>query len=638
MNLYLIENDKTVDLIISSNYYTPEQDIIICFNYLCYLRLREESGDHRFVFVEELLTKKDYHDLHAATDSFAQNWYKPDGIDQTLFNGVSYGEIVETMFSRKYMVSILLKYGTIIYKAVEKWSAVDSLYYDFSNSENYFFIYADDRGEFFNKQLLVQAVAKQLKLKVNYLETHELIPSAHTANVHSITNGKSIKHKLIYLIIRVVSCLNNLIYLNQKRKGQIYFFIYFNTRGLLKYASPILIVSSFVRDKLLNLKAIFSGISYLDFSQVNYVLDFSEKNFLEQTRKKFSNNSYKFYFNGIDYTLFYKKIIEDISTRVIPRLMEYIGKVRKGIRNNHIKSIIVMEELDELQKALISASRLEGSKTVFVDHGIQGHNHAQRVFDRNGSDIVICSGEFFRGYYKNQRVKDRNCVTLGNPSMDCYPVEKRKKITNIKKVLFLTFEDNFYARLDRFAYQEKYYEEIFSIFDELVSMGIQIYFKPHPGERREYIEYLITFFNVNKNNIHYIDNKSFTSIIYDMDLLISNVSACYYESLAAGVPVIFLEPCFISDALLPPLNSSNPEEVIRVETGKEILKIIKENYRNPEKLNMFVDRFMSHHSYKYMGKLDGNAAERILDFAIHMLSCAHPEMNFQKMGADWFQI
>lgn len=379
---------------------------------------------------------------------------------------------------------------------------------------------------------------------------------------------------------------------------------------------PFLMTSSdLMRDgHLSTLRSVLFGLSFIDFESLNYDIDHFDESFIINLINKFYNCKHCFCFNGIDYSLFYRKIINDILTCVIPDLIKYIGKVRKSIRDNHIKAVVLLDELDEKNRAVAAVCSLEGVKSIFVDHGIMGFHHAQRVCDRNRTDIVLCAGDFFRDYYMNQRLSKRQCFTLGNPSMDPYPVERRKKITRINKVLFLSFEDNYYARLDRFPYQERYLNEIFSIFKRLTSLGILIYYKPHPGERKEYTEYIFRFFNINENDIQYIDNRSFTSLIYEMDLLVCNVSTCYYESLAAGVPAIFMEPHFIHDALLPPLNSSDPEEVIRVATGEEILAIIKDNYENPDKLNHFVDQFLSKHSHKYMASLDGNAGKRIMNF------------------------
>ena len=614
MHIYLVENDKTIDLILSSNHYTPEQDVIICFNYLCYLRLKKEEGGHRFLLTEDLLSSKDYQELHFVSDGFAQNWYKSNRLDLTFYNGISYGEIVETVFSRKYMVSALLKYGEVIRKAVLKWPHADILYYDFSNTQHHVLLYADDKGKFFNKQLLVHEVSIQLKLKTEHLKTPELIPSSYISNIHTDMYRITIKQKLLTAIMRVISIINNIVHFSKKQKGQTYFFVYPNIATILKNISPLFILSGItIKQPLQTLKAILSGISYLDFSQIKYELNSLEKEFLKSLTNNFANSSYAFTFNHIDYSLFYEKIINDIITITIPSLMQYVEKVRKGIRQNNIKTLLLLEEIDEIDKAIIAACRLEGTKSVFLDHGIQGHKHEQRVYDRNKSDIIICSGEYFKNYYMRQPEQKAQCVTLGSPILDQYPVKKRKRISKIKKVLFLTFADNCYARLDRSIYQEKYYAEIFSVFDKLISSGIEIHYRPYAANT-QYHYYLLEFFGVDVARINYNKSIPFSKLIYKVDLMVSNVSTCFFEAQAAGVPTIFFEPHFNKDALLPPFNGVHGEEVLRVSTGEELLQLILGNQNNPKYLNDFLDNFLEKYAPLYMGNLDGMASKRIVEF------------------------
>jgi hypothetical protein len=65
---------------------------------------------------------------------------------------------------------------------------------------------------------------------------------------------------------------------------------------------------------------------------------------------------------------------------------------------------------------------------------------------------------------------------------------------------------------------------------------------------------------------------------------------------------------------MPPLNSYNTEEVIRVTTGKELLELILNNKDNPAYLNNFLNNFLEKYAPLYMGNLDGMASKRIIEF------------------------
>lgn len=614
MNLYLIENDKTIDKILSSPLYSPGHDNIVCLNYLCYLRLKKEEGNHTFVFVEDLLTEEDYEELHSSSDRFARTWYMYNGVDQTLHNGVSYGELVEPVFSRKYMISILVKYGEVIRKAFKKWPYIKLVYYDLSNSENFFCVFVDDRGKFFNKQLLVQTVCNQLKIKTYYIEAEKPIPSAIFAFIRTPSVIPTFKQKLISLTLSILTKLINHANSLQKQKNKTYFFHALNLYKLVSYGAKYLILPALTKD-ILRPRILFSGPTFLNFEQIQHEFDNNELSFLQKLDSRLLSSTdalnieCDFNLNGINYREIYKTAIKDILSNTIPNLLRYIGQVRLGIKKFNISQIILNDTLDEKCRATIKACGLEDIKSIFVDHGIVGHACAQKAADRFKPDVLITPSSF------NPYCFALDPLPLGNPSMDPYTRNKRKRISSIKKVLFLTYEDNFYARLDRFAYQEKYYKEIFSTFDRLIAAGIEIFYRPH-YENIDYHRYLFDFFGIDISRINYVNsNKTpFPKSIYKMDLMVCNVSNCFFEAQAAGVPTIFFEPHFNKNALLPPFNGAHGKEVLRVSTGKELLQLILNNQNDPKYLNDFLDNFLEKHAPLYMGNLDGMASKRIIEF------------------------
>lgn len=620
MNLFLIENDRTIDEFINRDIYDPRQDIVICVNYLVFARLKKESASHIFYFIEDLLTPKDYEKLHSISDEFAFNWYRYNGNDLTLYEGISYGDIVKITFSRKYMLSVLLKYGEVIRKAIEKWPAIETIYFDFSNLHNSFFIYEEDKGRFFNKQGLVKEICRQLNRKSYLLSPRSFIPSMYVANGPGDSDKKLRRRTALFL--KGIFFKLNFVLLRAFKLKSIYFFCYPNIKSITEYISRQFILDECRGGSALNLKNIFN-LRYFKFENLNYTLNEGEKKFLDYLRQDVfrgiseGRSDTKFIFNGLNYQAIYLPAIEDLTSNVIAGLLEYVGKIKKSIPLLKINKIIVNEEISETYQALLQACKLSKVESVWVDHGIQGHHHAQKVCARDKSDTVVCPGRYYVDYYAKQGGPGRRCVVLGNPSTDPYPADKMRKISRIKNVLFLGFEDNFYARLDRFAYQEKYYFEILSIFNDLLKLGINIYFKPYPSCRKEYFKYIFDFFNVDLLKIKYLEQIAFTKIIYDMDIVISNVSSCFYESQAAGIPTIFFEPKFIPDALLAPLNGINGQEVIRVSTGQELLNIIKKNKYSPDYLNSFIESFLKNDAPYYMGNLDGRAGKRICEFLCH---------------------
>jgi len=274
--------------------------------------------------------------------------------------------------------------------------------------------------------------------------------------------------------------------------------------------------------------------------------------------------------------------------------------------------------LDERHQAVVTACRLEGVRSVFVDHGIVALNHALKVCDGAEPSVIITPGT------ANPYRSGVPTVALGNPSIDPYAGCRRGAIPALRRILFLTFEDNFYARLDRFAHQERYYEEIFSIFPALLRLGLEILYKPHPGESRAYHDCLFDFFGVPTERVAVVQHMPFVEVIRNVDLVVCSVTSCFYEAQAAGVPTIFMEPVFVAGALCAPLNGTPWKDVLRVARGEELLRLIQANKDSTSSLTDFLHRFLREQAPLCIGPLDGGAGARILEHVVALDASPSP--------------
>lgn len=617
MKLILLENERSIDKLFSRTDYEAGADTIICFNYLVFLKLKEKKAGHKYIFYEELFSPGDYETLHSATDEFASRWYYSGGKDATLFDGVSFGNLVKVVFSRTYMTTILVKYGEALRKAIERFGQAELVLFDFSEKNNCFFYYADDAGRFFNKKRVIESAAKQLGVKTGFLALaeEELVPSAFVAHMQPEGDFSkfSVKKNIRKKVSSIADRLHNLVSyalcccFPGKRA---YFFNYFNISTFIKAYPGYLAIPGFgLKD---HLRTFFSGLIFFDFERVSYAFSPEEEKFLGKIRKSlFDSGALSsdcgFSLNAIDYSEIYAPAIYHACDKLIPACLHYIGKVRKGLRSKGFSKAIINDIVDEKHSSFITACHLEKVPVSFVDHGIQSLHNAQKVV---GSALP---DEYFSVSGASLYDIPLKPLGLGNPSMDPYPEAKRKRVSSLKKVLFLTYQDSFYWRLDRFPWQEKYYAELFSAFRKLRGSGIEVYYRTH-FENRAYHDYLFDFFKVDRSSFTLAEGGRFTDLIYTMDLLVCNVTNCFYEAQAAGVPAVFLDPGYIKDALLMPLSGRHGEEVLRLSNGEELAELIRRNKDNPVELNSFLDNFLKKYAPIYLGKLDGLASRRIADY------------------------
>jgi|GEM_PF-3905880 len=615
MNLYLVENDATIESIITHPCYVAGRDVVLCFNYLPYTKLSSMAGAHRFHLIEELLTRDDYRELHSAIDRIARNWYRSNRGDDTLHDGISYGAITEIVLSRDFMLNVLLKYGEVLRLAIRRYAHTKRVVHDFSNDSNYFYFWDDDRGRFFNKQRLVECVARQLGLAVEYLESPRLIPPRWTSSIERFSNPATLswKHRIKSSFKAVGGQALNLLcaFAHPFRGSSVYFFSYFNIKSLLSFTGPGVLIPS---PSLAQLK---TGARYLDLMRIDAALDSSDRDFVQRLTSEFAASTgvtaQHFSFNGLDYREIFSPAIAYIASERIPFLLRYARQVEAAIKARSIRRMVLIDVMSEMAKTVLAVCRKLGLETIFLDHGIMGHSLAQRSTSGVNPDLILKPDHFdslSSPYPYNLKAAS---LTLGNPCTDPYHPTRRKRVSSIKRILLTTHSSNFYGRLDTIIFQEAYFKELLTAIPRLRELGVEIHYRPH-AENMEYHKYLFDFFGVDMASVQMSEwDRPFSDLIYEMDLYVGSCSTTFYESLAAGVPAVFFDPHHIPDAYFPPLNGKSGDEVLRIETGTELVDLVHRNLENADELASFMDNFHARHARKYLYELDGKASERIAE-------------------------
>ena len=608
MNLFLIENNKSI----VPNLSHPE-DIIICFNSLPYLSLFKKSIKKNVYFIDDIFSNEDYSNLQEITDEFTSYWYhKPEG-DISEYHGVSYGEISRILTNKLYLLNILVKYGEAIRWALSKFNP-EHVFCDFSNTENTFYMNHNDRGRIFSKVELALLICQQLDFPLSLIPCNKVIPSGVLVNPKLQTTSKTFSKKTIkqfflkFLIYFLENTINKINLFRHRGKPRIFINNYPNLISLLENRKAHLFITNlFVKKFTSHLHT-----SFINLETNKTPLSKFDNQFLTALSARIENKSdHSYCYNGIDYSQFYQRAARQLTNYEIPNLLLSRNKLERALIKNKIKIMIDIESEGENAQVRKDVCKRNDVLYTFVDHGIQGFRASSLMAQIPNYDIRFLAGTY-DPYSKND-----NYLVTGSPCIDPYFKTPKKKVEKINKVMFLAFEDNFFARLDRFAFREKYLAEIIPLFPQLAKNGLEVYFRPH-NESHEYFKYVFDFFGVEHNCIKYnaFFSIPFSEIIGNMDLLVCNVSTCFFEAQAAGVPTIFLEPNLIEGSLCLPYSGVNWNEVIRVSKGVELLDIILRNIDDASELADFLNNFLEKYGNKYIGQIDGKSGERILDFLI----------------------
>ncbi len=618
MNIYLIGNDRTIDAVLDSSDYVAGRDVIICFNYLVLLRMQKEGSVHRAVFLEELLSDESYRQLHAATDVFAMEWYKVDGRDITEFEGTSFGLLVENMFPRKYMVNLLVKIGEVMRRAIERWSDASAFYCDFTDQGNAQRYEEGWNEQFFQKVRTAALVADQLGRPFHRMKAPAIVPPMYSRKAASTKSRlKGFLKKLFILGLNTIGAPARIL-----SKPSVFVFGYHNLQSIEPGEGKRLITNNYKFFQG-SPRHLLSGGRVLDLEGRHISLDETAVRFLRGLQEQIiAKNSYKrsdmFTLNGISYYELYQPVLRDLVENVIPDLLRTIRYMRRSIRRYTIEQVMFIDTIDTISRAHLLACQQEGCKTLVVYHGLFDNVSEQEVVKRRiAPDVLVTPGDpaYSPQYLDNFLTPPRQVLAnFGTPIIDPYVPEKRKRVTSIKKVLFLTMNDGFYCNMSRFPYQEKYLAEIMSIFGTLTTMGIEVHYRAHPGENMAYNRYVLDFLGVDVSSVHFSNGVSFHDLIYDMDLMVTNISTAFFESQAAGIPTVFFDPYYRHEAVQPPLNGVNGEEVIRMSTGSELLELIQRNQHDPRELNTFLDRFLNMYISRYVGPMNSHVGKRVGEY------------------------
>lgn len=605
---FLLENDATVDALLEDRSFEPGRDIVVCWNYLPYRKF-VDLGLSNVFFVEDFFTPDDYKRLHAVCDTMAAAWHTENGQDLLVHDGVSYGNVSEIMLFRYYCQNVLVKLGSLMATVKKRYPKLTHLAHDVSNNVNVFHQWINDAGRFFDKEGLLSHVSQSLGFEMTCLSPSRRIPPSTLAAIPGF--AKSTQPLSYRLLAAGLLALNH--FKHSPSDGSTYFFHYFNQRSLTKAFSKGAVSSG------LCLTNMFSSVRFLDFDLVRAPLRKADQKFLENLRNQtdvFSpfRKRTAYIHAGLDFAPFFAKACRDILITQLPRLVQYARKVHTGISNQRIVRVVANDLMTERGKILAEVCRSRSVDLAFVDHGIQSLRQVHVCSMAFEPDLIVKPNDFNPSMEPYPYNMTGPAIQLGSPITDPYLPDKRRLPTRLKTILIQTFADNFYGRLDRLNNQGRYYAELLPAMNRLLDLGLTVIYRPH-NENQAFHDYLFNFFNIDTTRLKISAwDKPFNELIYEVDLLVCNVSTTFYEALAAGVPPIFFDPGHNPEAFFPPLNGQNLDEIVRVTTGQDLVNLVSRNQNDTSELRNWLERFLTLHAPRYLGPLDGGAGRRIGEY------------------------
>jgi hypothetical protein len=550
---------------------------------------------------EDFLDYDEREEIDKTAHFINKNWYKLDGADFTIYEGISLGQVIE--------YSLLLPLVTNI-KFLAAVRNIVNLYKPKTIYHNY--------SEFDDEYKIINEVANKFGIEVKSVRFSYI-----DKNNYSLTNVSNLFKKMLKkIIIRSLSCIFQKITFTKGTKNVLFYqdrqIDAILEKWLCKKNNQIQVVLDLdktpplaISVKLLakGVKVINSEVKSKDLKEVNL-------NNINKIIRKWmeikKDEGYKkqFQYKGICTFGIIEKYLDDFVFKRFIKIACKMEKLRKLLCSNHIKGVVFPNDCTEDYRLMALLCKELKIPTFLVQHGIYDW---KRDPDRKLSDYLIVWSEFFKDYCLREGVVAKKIFVTGCPVYDVYYNNlekfKSKKLKNIKrKIIILTTNAATRSSFENILAPKYFITEIMDILRKM-NLSVDIVVKIHPAESIR--DYKLTLADSLKN-VKILKKGSLRKIINGADIVISAASGALFDACILGKKVI----CFLaareeivkkSDTIFKKIKE------VKTVFNKDELRQALLIFLNEKELLMELDEANRNSFKEYIGVIDGGASVRALD-------------------------
>ena len=417
---------------------------------------------------------------------------------------------------------------------------------------------------------------------------------------------KSGKEKLKALLLRIIDYALILVdFFSRGKKPMIFIQSYYPTKKIIELLKRdgrirLLLVNYTSLKGLLAERRISARGASADPRLVTSALTKFEK----QRKAKWLVEEY-------DISAFLYRLLEPKLPQLLQRSYSRLIDIRKYLRNKDLKLMVPVTDLWMENRLIMNYCKKEGIPVYMIINGLLTHNF---VFDGRDVDIVNAYGDAIKeDYFFNKE----NIVCLGDPRMDYYAKQPLKTINRERPTVIIGAAG--YSPIDLNSYLAYEFEFLFDLLDcfntfaeEGRSFEIIIKVRAN-GYTDQYERFIKEYFP--GSNITIIQDMPFATLISKADLYISFYSQTLFEASSLGIPSLYYK---------------NDRQVINKPfDSRSELVTANNKHELKEKILLFLEGDVSFQQFtnkkvleKYIGPMDGNNAERNVDFIYKLLNQA----------------
>ena len=334
----------------------------------------------------------------------------------------------------------------------------------------------------------------------------------------------------------------------------------------------------------------------------------------------------RYVFSGIGYDrILYHAVYEVLRSQIFAFLI-VIAQSRKFQKITNASALLINDATNEPMGNLVSFNRDTGLKIYLLPHGM---NVTKRSFFAPSVDHThvnyLAYGKNHSGFYRaylDESIEIQQSL-VGSPlTVHMNEIRNKRSSQHGKRLLILAFGHTQFWNSARVFAVDQYYIDIFCIVSELIKEGWSVSLRTHPGGLHELEDRLIEAFGI-REFITWDEYPTIGDSLLSNDVVVSNVTTAYYQSMYAGWPTIFYEPDYRNkggiegietDPMLTGLPTAKELERPVTNDPKTLASMIRDSLNPDSMVSSFPARFAGELATRFIGPDPANSDKIIADF------------------------
>ena len=548
-------------------------------------------------------------------DQFGRNWHLLEGVDVTAANGFSYGECCTRDLFGKARINLLVRYGYVFEQLFDAYPGVESVYTDLEDNENWLRGEGPDPNPVLRRQFLdhradvhgIPCHSVTVEDPIPFYAYHGRDPGFFPL-IRSYIGGFRARYLLGRLRLRAT----------RKQRPRIYVFI---SAGLDRVAEAlgergdVEVVSDLKAHRTvtpLRFDHLLAIPSWEDLRAARRLL----QRVKEIQRRGFGATPTRF--GTIDFATYFLAMIRQLVGRSTLPLVIATAQMNRMFKLGRFDLVVINGEGSHAVRAAAGLAGKHGYQVAHIDHSNTLVPFGYHPYGRNSRHVIyISQGEDHVESYGRKLPAEskpwRPVVT--SPALAVMDrIRDRRANPPGRRVLLTNYSPALGYSIARTSFRDKYFIDLCDAARLLLDDGYAFTYRPHPGfNNPAYVDYLLNETGM-AEHIRLDTVKDFGDSLMNHDVIVVNVSGCFYQALYAGWPTIFYQPEFDPDHYVGLPAATDIEQPIAA-TPEELSRLIRDGVERDDSLvARFPELFTTKYAHRFIGRDADRAAEALSAF------------------------